>query len=356
MPTIENSYALDIFSEGNIRKSVLPHYNLEDSEIFRVKFKNTDKQRAVYKVTTSEDSYCLKKVYFNERELLFVYSAIEWLHRSDIKVPRILPNINNGRFVNYNNMLFILTPWIEGDKCDYNNKNHLDIVCKNLALTHNRCNTFFPIKNSANRVGYKDFYYEINKHFNRLLVCSNLAFKHNDTFSKIYIENFNDGIDLATSSCKVLSSLTLDNLSISLCHNDYVNKNLIIKNDDEVWVIDFDKCRMDFSIHDFAYFLRRLLRREETKWDINITIDCLKSYESIREINLDDYKYLFGYLSFPQRYWKISRDYYRNIYKCNKKAFVKILEKSVRNFNNQRQFVNEFKSYIDDKFNCNLDI
>lgn len=349
-----NSYSLDIFSEENIRKTVLPRYDLEDAEIFRVKFKNTDKQRAVYRVNDSRRSYCLKKIYFDERELLFVYSAIEWLYRNDINVPRILPNSSNGRFVNYNNMLFILTPWIEGVKCDYNNKIHLNKVCQNLALAHNRCNNFVPIKNSANRVGYKDFYYELNKHFNRLLVNSNLAFKHNDTFSKIYLEYFNQGVELATSSCKMLSSLNQSNLSTSLCHNDYVNKNIIFDNYENVWVIDFDKCRMDFSIHDFAYFFRRLLKRDETNWSIDTAIKCLQNYEDIRAITLDDYKYLFGYLAFPQRYWKISRDYYRNINKCNKRAFIKILEKSVRNFEAQNNFVQDFKLYIEDKFNCTL--
>ena len=46
------------------------------------------------------------------------------MHRYNIKVPRILPTLENNRFVNYENMLFILTPWIEGCKCDYDNPIH----------------------------------------------------------------------------------------------------------------------------------------------------------------------------------------------------------------------------------------
>ena len=66
------------------------------------------------------------------KDLLFVYSAIEWLYRNNIKVPKLLPTINNNRFVNYNNMLFILTPWIEGDKCDFDNINHVILICRKL--------------------------------------------------------------------------------------------------------------------------------------------------------------------------------------------------------------------------------
>ena len=48
-----------------------------------IKFKDTEKQRAVYKIDYIDKSYCLKKVYYNEAELLFVYSAMEWLYRNE---------------------------------------------------------------------------------------------------------------------------------------------------------------------------------------------------------------------------------------------------------------------------------
>lgn len=56
-----------------------------------------------------------KKVYYDESDLLFVYSAVEWFYRNGIRVPRILPACDGNRFVNYNNMFFILTPWIQGE-------------------------------------------------------------------------------------------------------------------------------------------------------------------------------------------------------------------------------------------------
>jgi CotS family spore coat protein len=356
MSQVANTYSVNIFSEENIRKEVLPYYDLKDAHISNIKFKDTDKQRAVYKVDKEGHSFCLKKVYFNENELLFVYSSIEWLFRNGIHVPRILPNNSKGRFVNYNDMLFILTPWIEGDKCDYDNKIHLKNVCETLAILHNRSSNFVPIKNSSNRIGYKDLYVETNKHFDNILVTSNLALKYKDRFSKIYLENFDYALNLATRSCKILATLNLDNLNISLCHNDYVNKNIIIDKKAEVWLIDFDKCRMDFSMHDFAYFLRRLMKREETNWDFNIAIECFNYYNNYRKIDLDDFKFLYGYLIFPQRYWKISRDYYKNIYKCNKNAFISILEKSVRHFQQQIEFSILFKNYLEDTFKTKLDI
>lgn len=352
MPELANLYNYNIFSEENMKHSVLPHYNLQDAEVTSIKFKDTEKQRAVYRVTASSNKeYCLKKVYFDKGELLFVYSAIEWLYRNGIKVPRILPNKHGSRFVEYENMLFILTPWIDGEKCSYDSKGDIIKSCTNLAKIHKTCVKFFPIEGSTLRKGGSNFADSISKHFERLLTNSNLAFKHRDSFSKIYLNNFDKGLYLARLSNEVLATTEFNNLSTSLCHMDYVNKNLIFDENNDIWIIDFDKCRIEYCVHDLSYFFRRLLKRDKTKWNIDIVLSSLESYEKIHPLNLDEYKYLLAYLSFPQKYWKVSRDYYRNINKCNKKAFITMLNKSVKNFDSQIEFTDEFIGYINKRFN-----
>ncbi|WP_461207795.1 CotS family spore coat protein [Clostridium sp. DL1XJH146] len=346
----------DIFAEENIRNNVLPHFNLEKSEIFKVKFKNTDKQRAVYKVIHKDNTYCLKKVYFDKKDLLFVYSAIEWLYRYDIHVPRILPSKNKNKFATYNDMLFILTPWIEGEKCEYDNIDNVKKACLNLGLLHNASSSFYPIEGSSNRVGYNNLYASVNTHFDRLILNSKLAFKYKDSFSKLYLEYFSQAISLAKKSCLSLSSVNENNLNTSLCHMDYVNKNIIFDNYNDIWVIDFDKCRMDFSVHDLSYFYRRYLKREGTNWNFKSFKETIIEYETIRELSLDEFKYLLGYLAFPQKYWKISRDYYRNIRYCNKKAFITIINKSISTIDDHINFINDMRNYIEKRFQTTLNI
>ncbi|MEG0134350.1 MAG: CotS family spore coat protein, partial [Clostridium sp.] len=91
---------------------ILPHYNLQFADVTMVKFKDTDKQRAVYRIDYKNESYCLKKVYYDESNLLYVYSAMEWLYRNDLNVPKLLSTNTNHRYISYMNMLFILTPWV----------------------------------------------------------------------------------------------------------------------------------------------------------------------------------------------------------------------------------------------------
>lgn len=337
-------------SPENVKKKVLPLYNLENSLIEDIKFKNTDKQRAVYKVTKENKIFCLKKVYYNSKKLLFVYSAIEWWYRFGINVPKILPTINNSRYVNYNNMLFILTPWIDGTKCDYDNENHVNFIMGNLARMHKVSNDFFPMPGSEIVTSCNILYNSLHKHWQNILQYSNFAFKYKDPFSKLYIEHFNTFSKLAEISSHISYGINNLNLSKSLCHEDYVNKNIIFDKGDNLWVIDFDKVSLDYIAHDISYALRRLLKRDGTNWNLSLAISLLNQYNKENKLNIDDYKYILAYLSFPQKYWKISRDYYRNIKKCNKNAFYKILKKSVKNGADQLEFTLNFKSYIEDKF------
>lgn len=327
-----------IFSNSNIAQNILPYYDLGYADVNMVKFKDTEKQRAVYKVDGKHDSYCLKKVYFSEDELLYVYSALEWLHRHNINVPNLLPTVNKGRFVRYDGMLFILTPWINGVKCDFDNLNHVISSAVKLAEMHKSSFDFTPIKGSANRIGFDNIYVSTAKHFEQLLQTSNLAFQYKDKFSREFLEKFDKNLELAKLSLEVSSLIDEKELSRSLCHGDYVNKNIIFEEDNSIWIIDFDKCKYDYCAHDLSYFLRRLLKRDNTKWDLELATSIIKAYNSHNHLSPSDLKYIVSYICFPQKYWKISRDYYKNIKKCNKNSFFALLLKSSSKIDHHLEF------------------
>lgn len=354
MPSKAVKYNAGLLTEENVKKHVLPEYNLENADIHQIKFKDTDKQRAVYKVEYRQSTYCLKKMYFSKANLLFVYSAIEWLFLNNINVPEILSTKTNGRFVVYEDMLFILTPWVEGEKCNYDNIEHILSSTENLAKMHNVTVGFEPIAGSELRRNCSNLETSINKHFEHMLLCSNMAYKYGDKFSSLFLNHFEENFMLAKISLELCCGLDNDKLSEALCHLDYVNKNIIFDDFQKIWVIDFDKCSMDYCVHDISYFLRRMLKRDNTMWDFEIAVNCLNSYEKIRDLNLEEYRYILSYLSFPQKFWKISRDYYNNIKKCNHNSFYTILQSAVERDKEQMDFVLRFKKYIENKFNTVL--
>lgn len=337
-----------------IRKNVLPYYNLQNGKISVIKFKDSDKQRAVYKIDYRNKSYCLKKVYYNLQDLLYVYSSIEWLYRNNIKVPKLLPTVDDNRFVSYDDMLFILTPWVEGEKCSFDNIQHVILSVRKLANIHSITRDFYPIPGSSLKQGFEDYYILTLRHFEDLLKASNESFKYKDKFSREFISNFDINLRLAKISLDISNNINNDNLSKSLCHGDYVNKNIIFPDNLDPWIIDFDKCKTDYCARDLSYFMRRLLKRENTKWDIELAISVLKNYNEICPLTESDFKYLVSYICFPQKYWKISRDYYRNVHKCNKTSFLTLLSSATSKTDLQYDFAVNIIDRVQKEFSVTL--
>lgn len=349
----ENSSIDELLTIDNIKNNILPKYSIYNADINTVKIKDTTKQRAVFKINYNNNCYCIKKVYYDEANLLFVYSAMEWLYRNGIKVPKLLPANNGNRFVIYNNMLFILTYWVEGDKCDFDNINHLYLSSKTLGKIHKTSKNFTPIFGSVKRQSLDDYHLTLTKHLNSILKCANLANNYQDKFSKIFLKNLDYNLELAKLALSFTSSMDKDDLSTSLCHGDYVNKNIII-NKDCIWIIDFDKCSYDYCSHDIAYFLRRLLKRPSSNWSTYLTLKVIDSYLENNSLTESDFKYILAYIAFPQKFWKISRDYYNNIKKCNPISFCTLLEKGLERSETQLDFIYRLVRILKDKYSINI--
>ncbi len=100
--------------------------------------------------------------------------------------------------------------------------------------------------------------------------------------------------------------------------------------------------------------MRRLLKRENTNWNVNLALSIIKNYNDIFKLTPSDLRYLLAYICFPQKYWRISRDYYRNISKCNKTAFLTLLKNTTSKSDAQYNFALELLTKIKNEFNILL--
>lgn len=338
--TLTNKLIFDLISK---------EYNIKANSIKLVKAKATAKDRMVYKINTDSSSYCLKKVYYDEETLLFIYSSMVWLNLNKISCPTLIPTNSGGRYFKYNNMLFILTPWIDGVKCNYDILNHLEISIKNLAYIHTCGKDFSPIDGSKLLTGFENPSSSYSKHFSDLKKYINIFNDKSDIFSKKILK-YKDYI-LNTGYISVLYSQLIDvnSLPKTLCHKDYVNKNIIIDNNMNPWIIDFDKCKIDYRVTDLCYFFRRFLRRENTKWNFFLFSYLLNIYEKISPLNFNEHIYLFSYLSFPQKHWRLCRDF------CNSSTvsyenYNTLLNKYNNQSENHTNFISLYKFYIYNRF------
>jgi len=146
---------------------------------------------------------------------------------------------------------------------------------------------------------------------------------------------------------KISSTINYSNLTTSLCHMDYVNKNILFDNNNQIWVIDFDNCKITPVGNDICHSLRRYLKRSSTLWNYDTARLWLEVYNRTTPLNYDDMKFIYMSLVFPQKIWKLTRDYYKNYKKCNKNAFAHLLEQSLATIDTKISFALEFELHLE---------
>lgn len=334
----------------DLNNNILSNYNYKIFDITNIKYKNSDKARAVYKIETNKGNKCLKKVFYDEGNLLFIYSVTEWLNLNNILCPKLISTKQGHKFVKYKNQLYILTDWIDGRKCDYDNESDIIAISHNLARIHKASYGFKAIKGSKEMNGDSSFYSGLEKHYNQLVDYYKIAKRSKDLFSKIYLQNFEYNYFRAGESIKLIKELDFsvplgDAVSMrAICHLDYVNKNIIFIENNRLNVIDFDNTRIDLPVHDISYYLKRIMKREKTDWDFDIFCKAINSYKQVRSLSHNEYILLYALMAFPQKYWKISRDYYKNYKTCNSYNFINLLKRVNGSQNNHNIFCNQFSS------------
>ena len=332
--------------------SILNDFNIINFDLQKIKEKNTKKTRIVYKINTYDNLFCLKQTYFDIKDLLFIYSYLEWLKIYGFTVPYLIKTKFNEPYTKINDKIFILTKWMKGENINYDNFDHCIQSMIFLSKIHNISTNIIFIQNSKIKNTFIDLNKRYKKHINYFKNVYEVANSSNDYFSKIFIKNFNNIMYLCNISNKFSSIINYKKLNISICHGDYVSKNILIDNN-KILPIDFDRSCINFSIFDVGYFLRRYLRRDLTNWNFDNTIKLINYYKKNNPIFLDEYLYLISYLAFPQKIFKITKIYFSNIDRFSsseKDLYKNLLLKNCKTLSNHINFINQFSNYININF------
>ena len=75
-------------------------------------------------------------------------------------------------------------------------------------------------------------------------------------------------------------------------------------------LIDFDYCKREVRTFDISNFMIKVLKRVD--WNIEFAKAILDSYNEVLPLIESEYKVLYAYLQFPQRYWRLANRYYYN--------------------------------------------
>ena len=317
---------------------------------FDIKIEVIKANKGVYYLKTNKGERCLKKINYGPQKLMFVYGAKEYLIENGFdKVDKYFLNIEDEPYALVNEDLYTLSEWLEGRECDFHNIEEVKLAAKTLAMMHEASKGYDPPENSKLKSDLGRWPHLMEKRIKSLDKMRDMTRKRNikSEFDILYLKSMEFYKEMGKRALKTLEESSYYDLCAiadkekSFCHHDYTYHNIILNSENDVHVIDFDYCKREIRTFDISNFMIKVLKRVD--WDINFAKAILESYSSVSKLSDEEYKVLYAYLQFPQRYWRLANRYYYNEVNWGQNTFSKKLVGIIDEKEKYLSFLDKFK-------------
>lgn len=317
---------------------------------FDLKIESIKPNRGVYYLKTNKGNKCLKKIDYGIQKLLFVYSAKEHLiSRGFTNVDRYCLNAEGNPYALVNEDIYTLSEWIEGRECDFNSNEDLINASQTLAILHERSKEYEPPENSKLKTDLGRWPHLMEKRVRSFEKMRDMARKKGNKaqFDLNYIKNYDFFKQIGIKAINILNTSEYVNLckktedEKAFCHHDYTYHNIIIDKEDNVNIIDFDYCKREIRVYDLSNYLMKVLKRCD--WDIKYAKLIIDAYNKISPLEECEYRVLFAFLLFPQRFWRLSNRFYYNEVNWGQSTFNKKIQELIDEREKYSKFIEDFK-------------
>ncbi len=317
---------------------------------FDIKIETIKANKGVYYLKTNKGERCLKRINYGPQKLLFVYGAKEHLIKNGFgDLDRYYLNVNDEPYALVNEDLYTLSEWLEGRECDFRNIDEVKIAAKTLACMHEASKGYDPPENSKLKSDLGRWPHLMEKRTKSLDKMKDIIRKKNikNDFDMIYLKSVEFYRELGKKALQTLKESNYYELCMiaeeekTFCHHDFTYHNIIIDSNEKPHIIDFDYCKREVRTFDISNFMIKVLKRVD--WNIDFAKAIIESYNSVSKLRDDEYKVLFAYLQFPQRYWRLANRYYYNEVNWGQNTFTNKLSSIIEEKDKFLSFLNEFK-------------
>ena len=318
---------------------------------FDIKIEVIKANKGVYYLKTNKGERCLKKINYGPQKLLFVCGAKQHLIDNGFKnVDKYFLNIDGEPYALVNEDLYTLSEWLEGRECDFHNIEEVKLAARTLATMHEASKGYDPPENSKLKSDLGRWPHLMTKRIKSLDKMRDMVRKKNgkNDFDLLYLKSMEFYKDMGRKALKTLEESDYMKLceiaeeEKSFCHHDFTYHNIILDNEDQAHVIDFDYCKREIRTFDVSNFMIKVLKRVD--WNIEFAKAIIDSYNEVYPLREEEYKVLYAFLQFPQRYWRLANRYYYNEVNWGQNTFSNKIEAIINEQDKLLKFLEEFKN------------
>lgn len=318
-------------------------------ENYNINVKSIIKVKNSYKVEADEGEYCVKKINYDFPHFNFIISAISHLQKKQFKtIPEIILNNKGKNYIKIDESYGYLTKWIPSRVSNFNNPIELQKVSRKLAEFH-LCSRGFNINRDMNpRIGWFSWVNVFNTRCSEILDFRKRIYQkaHRSEFDKIYLENIDNEIKRGERAVEGLLNNNYFNLmnkevrNLGFCHHDYAHHNILIDQNQQINIIDFDYCILDTHLHDVSSLLIRAMK--DGKWNEKTSNLIIDSYREALDINSDEFKIMKYFIMFPQSFWQIGLQYYWEQQNWEEEVFINKIMRYLEDIEYREGFLEEY--------------
>ncbi|MFD2169016.1 CotS family spore coat protein [Tumebacillus lipolyticus] len=327
-----------------------PGVDLEDA--YGLKILNANQVRAVVKIETDRGTFALKKVGHKPEKLQFICEAQEHLWNNGFqKLPRFVKTGDGRPFIEVEDGLIFLSNWIEGKESNVNDLVQLKQIVRLQAELHRASRGFQPSVEAHIKTRWAGWI----ERFEEELADIADTYKRfrgqqpQSELEEVFLATVEPMLEMAETGVRELKAspyrevLRRERNLRGFVHGDFTYHNFIQTPDDEMMVIDFDYCAHELRAHDFARFMRKMLRR--TDWSVDTGNLILRTYHEVDHLYEDELQVLRAVLFFPQRYWRAVERGFLSL-RYTPEGSIKKMRQEVARLDNWKRFLDSFPTRL----------
>lgn len=317
---------------------------------FDLKIEKIKPSKGIYFLKTNKGEMCLKKISYGIQKLIFIYGAKEHLIKNGFtNIDRFYLSVENTPYAIVNEDIYTLSQWIDGRECDFLNMDEVNSASKMLANLHISSRGYEPPEHSKLKSDLDRWPNVMSKRIKSFDKMRDMVRKKgikNDV-DMMYIKNYEFYKEIAKKAYSLFEASKYYDIcreieeEKSFCHHDYTHHNIIIDNENNLNVLDFDYCKREVRSYDIANFITKVLKKNN--WNIDICRGIIENYDKVLKLRYEDIFLIYGFLLFPQRFWRISNRYFYNDMLIRQNVFINHFEKLINEKEEYIEFLDKFK-------------
>lgn len=291
------------------------------------------------------ETYILKPIQEDTERKLFLYLVHTFLYQNGFtNIDKILLTNQNSLTIEIDEQQYILCKVQKGRQCSVENIQDIKFAAKTLADMHN-CSVGFTTEiaekiasavQTERKVPYIKFelggLQDLFEHRTRELArLKKVAIRRKNIFDYEYVAIADKYCNMANETCVALRESKYSKLCREyakngiICHKEYSPHNIILLNETDAAIINFDKASIDLPLFDIANLIKRYMKKNG--WDASKGLEIINEYNKTRNISNDELNIIKIMLAFPQKLWRIVNKYYNSRRAwCEKSCLLKLSE------------------------------